>query len=122
MKTRKDDERDREGRRSDETTHAPDGERGEGNPRRPQRDLSREGDVLNPDIKEPSPRAPDLRKRVEESNVDSRPGGSGGHKADPPKPRKEEEPRDVPPYARDKSARDKSRERKEDGRAGNRKR
>jgi hypothetical protein len=118
MKTRKDAERDREGRRSDEaTTHAPDGERGDGNPRRPQRDLSREGDVLNPDIKEPSPRAPDLRKRVEESNVDSRPGGSGGHEADPPKPRKEEEPRNVPPYARDKS-----RARKEDGSAGNRKR
>ena len=58
--------------------HAPDGERGEGNPREPSPDPRREGDVINPDNRRPED-PPEI------------PGRS-------PQPRKEHE--EVPPYAK----------------------
>ena len=69
--------------------HGPEGERGEGNPRQPQRDLQREGDVINPDVRQPN-RAPDRPTGTQPDKP--------GHEADPPQPRKHEE-REVPPYA-----------------------
>jgi hypothetical protein len=72
--------------------HAPDGERGEGNPREPAPDPRREGDVLNPDNRRPE----------YQPEIPANPGGTGrGHEADPPRPRKQHE--DVPPYARSRS-------------------
>jgi hypothetical protein len=83
---------------------APDGERGGGNPRRPQRDLSREGDVLDPDRNKECVDVTDLGPAAER-DIDDGSDSRGGHEADPPKPRKEreEEPREVPPHARRKS-------------------
>jgi hypothetical protein len=68
--------------------HAPDGERGEGNPRRREPDPRGEGDVINPDN----------RRSQDQPEIPATPGGGDrGHEADPPQPRKEHE--EVPPYA-----------------------
>src|SRR5262245_32079594 len=78
--------------------HAPDGERGEGNPRNPAPDPRSQGDVINPDNRRPE----------EQPEIPATPGGGRGHEADPPQPRKEHE--EVPPYAeRGKGSRSKSR-------------
>ncbi len=78
--------------------HAPDGERGEGNPRNPRPDPRREGDVINPDN----------RRSEDRPEIPAKPSGDRGHEADPPQPRKEHE--EVPPYAdRGKGRRSKSR-------------
>jgi hypothetical protein len=84
---------------------APDGERGGGNPRRPQRDLRQEGDVLNPDLRKPPVDATDVGPVVAERDIADESEGTG-HEADPPKPRKDdEEPHEVPPFARRKAKR-----------------
>ena len=83
---------------------APDGERGGGNPRQPQRDLRREGDVLNPDDRHPPVDETDVGPVGAERDIEDGSGGTSGHEADPPEPRKDkEEPQEVPPYARRKS-------------------
>lgn len=78
----------------------PDGERGGGNPRRPQRDLNREGDVLNPDHRQPPVDESDVGPLGSSGDPGDDSGGPSGHEADPPKPRKDDEPHEVPPYAR----------------------
>jgi len=72
--------------------HAPDGERGEGNPREPSPDPRREGDVINPDNRRPED-PPEIPGRSPQPR-----GTDRGHEADPPQPRKEHE--EVPPYAK----------------------
>jgi hypothetical protein len=75
--------------------HSPDGERGEGNPRHPVRDPSRERQVMNREAPgEIKPR----KNAGSGGKEESRQGGSQGHEADPPRPRREED-KEVPPYA-----------------------
>ena len=94
----------------DEPVVAPDGERGGGNPRRPQRDLRREGDVLNPDRKELVD-VTDLGPPVPERDIADGSDEESGHEADPPRPRKDEEekPHEVPPYGRRRTGGDRKR-------------
>lgn len=85
----------------DTPPHAPDGERGEGNPREPSPDPREEGDVLMPEIKEPNDK-PVYPERAGEEQPPApdeipSPRKDGGHEADPPDPRKG--PEEVPPYA-----------------------
>jgi hypothetical protein len=91
--------------KADEPGAAPDGERGGGNPRQPQRDLRREGDVLTPDRKQPVD-VTDLGHPVAERDIADGSDEGSGHEADPPRPRQKEEPHEVPPYARRRSGGD----------------
>lgn len=84
--------------RPDDGVHAPEGERGGGNPRRPKPGSRQDGDVLTPGVKVPNGApvpdsdSPGSRDRVAPD------GDVRRHEADPPKPRREDE-HEVPPHA-----------------------
>jgi hypothetical protein len=83
--------------RTDAYVHAPEGERGGGNPRQPQHDPRREGDVLTPGVKVPN-EAPVPGQRTQGARDRDPQGDVRRHEADPPKPQREDG-EEVPPYA-----------------------
>jgi hypothetical protein len=86
----------------DTHVHSPEGERGEGNPRRPQPDPQRDGDVRTPGVKEPKQTPPQSRSaQGEPSEPEKREDDTRRHEADPPQPARREN-EDVPPYAGDR--------------------